>query len=197
MSLIESLYIRNNIGIDIGDGLTIPILLNRSIPTINTIMFSISEVNTSYLFKIYIGNNTLSQDNVFLTNINIISPEKTIYIEFSINNLLYYNNTLLVIISTKKDILNRYIINTNVYLNISIDAINRVVDIDNYKLKFELINCVELIKLKITKKEIILDDSTHNIFIRKIENLYTIIGTLSNQKLLDIKTNLKNKFFLN
>jgi hypothetical protein len=74
---------------------------------------------------------------------------------------------------------------------------NSSIDIDNYKLKFELIQCTELIKNKITNKQLKLDDVTIKAIYEKIDKINSEINTLSNQKLLDIKNNLTNKFFLN
>jgi hypothetical protein len=193
MSLIKKVSIKNKIGIDIGDGLSIP-LIENNIPSINKIQFIIREINTPYHFNVLSGNNILSKDNILIDSIDITSPEKIIYIEFNINNLLYSYNKLLITISTKTMILNQRLVNI---VEDDIICINKTVDIDNYKLKFELIDCIQLIKIKIEKKEIILDNDTCNILYDKFNKLDSIIDGMSNQKLLDIKTNLKNKFFLN
>ena len=196
MNLIHNYSLKNIIGFDIGNGLTSP-LLSNTIPCSNTIQFIMPEINISHSIKIYVGNNILSKDNILLTTIDITSPEKVIYIQFSISYLLYFSNIILVIISTKTKILNiLFIPILEKYLTIEQKYIDTIIDIDNYKLKFELLTLIDLLKNKIIKKEIILSIDTTNILYEKIEKITTMIDELSNQKILDIKNNLKAKFFL-
>ena len=195
MNIINTIYINNIIGIDIGNGIMFPILQPNYIPYSNKIQFIIPELNSCYKIMIYIGNNVLSCDNILLDTINIISSEKVIYINFFINNCLYYNNKLLVTISTKIKYMNTYLI--DIPQNNKLEIIDKIIDTNNYKLKFELIQCTELIKNKIINKQIILDDSTIEAIYQKIDKINNNIDTLSNQKLLDIKNNLTTKFFLN
>jgi hypothetical protein len=196
MNIIHNYSLKNIIGFDIGNGLTTPILKN-TIPCSNTIQFIMPEINTSHSIKIYVGNNILSKDNILLTTIDITSPEKVIYIQFSISYLLYFSNMILVIISTKTKILNiLFIPILEKYLTIEQKYIDSIIDIDNYKLKFELLTLIDLLKNKIIKKEIILSIDTTNILYEKMDKITTMIDELSNQKILDIKNNLKVKFFL-
>jgi hypothetical protein len=196
MNIIHSYLLKNIIGFDIGNGLTTPIL-NNTIPCSNTIQFIMPEINTSHSIKIYVGNNILSKDNILLTTIDIISPEKVIYIQFSISYLLYFSNMILVIISTKTKILNiLFIPILEKYLTIEHNYIDSIIDIDNYKLKFELLTLIDLLKNKIIKKEIILSIETTKFLYEKMDKITTMIDELSNQKILDIKNNLKAKFFL-
>lgn len=104
---------------------------------------------------------------------------------------------ILVIISTKTKILNiLFIPILEKYLKIEHNYIDSIIDIDNYKLKFELLTLIDLLKNKIIKKEIILSIETTNILYEKIDKITIMIDELSNQKILDIKNNLKTKFFL-
>jgi hypothetical protein len=197
MDIIHCNLLKNIIGFDIGNGLTTPILRNNVIPCSNIIQFIMPEINIFHSIKIYVGNNILSKDNILLTTINITSPEKVIYIQFSISYLLYFTNMILVIISTKTKILNiLFIPILEQYLKIEQKYIDSIVDIDNYKLKFELLTLIDLLKNKIIKKEIILSIETTNILYEKMDKISTMINELSNQKILDIKNNLKTKFFL-
>jgi len=104
---------------------------------------------------------------------------------------------ILVIISTKTKILNiLFIPILEKYLTIEQKYIDTIIDIDNYKLKFELLTLIDLLKNKIIKKEIMLSIDTTNILYEKMDKITTMIDELSNQKILDIKNNLKAKFFL-
>ena len=196
MNIINTNYSNNAIGIDIGNGLMCPILTPNYIPCSNQIQFVIPEINNVYKILLYTGNNILSDDNILLDLINIISSEKVININILINDYLYYTNKILITISTKKLILSTYLI-TVPYLKTKLNILDKVIDINNHKLKFELIQCTELIKNKIICKQIKLDESIINTIYEKIDKIMSMINTLSNQKLLDIKINLTNKFFLN
>ena len=192
-------YIINNIGIDIGDGLTNTVLKSSPCPCINTIPFVISNILEKYKISIYSGNNILSSDNLYIATINISSNEKIIYIKFTINNLLYYNNLLLVEIYTKTKLLNIYCfpIKLNIKSNINNLNINNLnINKYNYKLKFELRQCIDMINNKIKNKDIILSDDNKIILQSKIIHIIDNINNMNNQKLLEIKTNLKKKFFL-
>jgi hypothetical protein len=180
-----------NIGFDIGDGLTKSVI--HQIPCSNTIQFIMPEINTNHSINIYIGNNKLSKNNILLFKLDIISPEKVIYIDFIMSYLLYFSNLLLIKISTKTKLLNVLLIPIT---NIKPVEIIESIDIDNYKLKFELVTLIDLLKNKINKKEIILSSDILNLIYQKIDKINSVIDTLSNQKLLDIKNNLKAKFFL-
>ena len=195
MNIINTNYNNNIIGFDIGNGLMFPILTPNYIPCSNQIQFIIPELNNYYKIKLYIGNNILSDDNIYLDTINIISSEKIIYIEFLINDCLYYNKKIFITISTKTIQLNSYLIDIPHLMN-KLSIIDKVIDINNYKLKFELIQCTELIKNKIINKQIKIDDNTIDTIYQKIDKINSMINTLSNQKLLDIKNNLTTKFFL-
>jgi len=196
MNIINVYSLKNIISFDIGNGIASPIL-NNTIPCSNIIQFIIPEINNVCSIKIYIGNNILSKDNIYLTTIDVISPEKVVYIEFIISYLLYFSNTILVIISTKTKVLNTLFIPIlEKYLTSQLPTCVDSIDIDNYKLKFELLTLIDLLKNKIIKKEIILSIETLESLYEKIDKINTLIDTLPNQKLLDIKNNLKTKFFL-
>ena len=196
MNILKTNYNNNTIVIDIGNGLMCPILTPNYIPCSNQIQFIIPEINNYYIVSLYTGNNILSVDNILLNNINIISSEKVININILINDYLYYTNKILITISTKKTVLNTILINIP-YFTKKLAILDKIIDIDNYKLQFELIQCTELIKNKIINKQIKLDENTINTIYKKIDKINSMINILSNQKLLDIKTNLTIKFFLN
>ena len=103
---------------------------------------------------------------------------------------------LIIKISTKTKLLLCRIYCLNLIIKNTKIVDEERVDITNYKLKFELKQCIDSIEKKIEKKELILDSETILILNEKIILINKMIDTLSNQKLLDIKTNLKNKFFI-
>jgi hypothetical protein len=196
-NIISSNYIKNIIGIDIGNGLMCPILSNGIIPCVNQVQFIVPVIMDEYKIDIYIGNNILSSDNILLNTINITSPEKIVYIEFKMTNLLYYNRLLHVIISTKTKNISEYLFNINEdYLNNLHNITDRIIDVYNYQLKFDLIDCIKTIQTKIDKKNIILNEATLNILNNKFKQIIDNIDLVTNQKLLDIKNNLKLKFFI-
>jgi len=193
MEIIIKKYLEYNIGIDIGDQL-ITILLNKnvSIPSTNTISFSVSNINKNYIFDLYCGTNILSKNCSFIDCINICSPEKVIYIESTVDPMMF----LIIKISTKTKLLLCRIYCLNLVIKDTKIVDEEMIDITNYKLKFELKQCINLIEEKIERNELILDSDTILILNEKIILINKMIDTLSNQKLLDIKTNLKNKFFI-
>ena len=195
MSIILYKTIGNNIGIDIGNDIMFTILKNnQSINYNNTISFVIPEIMTSYKILLYMGNNILSSNNIFLDYVNIISPEKVIYITFLVSEILYINNLLLVFIRTKTKLISSHFINI-VYSHVNI-AIDMNIDVYNYKLKFELIQCIELIKNKIKNNVIILSYDMIILLEEKFKNIINNIDIFNNQKLLDTTKNLRNKFFI-
>ena len=199
MSIVLYKKLINNIGIDIGNGIMLIILknnqpINYTISQDNTISFIIPEIMVSYKILLYMGNNILSSNNIFLDEINIISPDKVIFITFIISELLYVNNLLLLYISTKTKLISYHFINI-IYSQINL-SIDMDTDIYKYKLKFELIKCIELIRDKIKNRVIILSYEMIVLLEKKLNQIISNIDTYNNQKLLDIKKNLSIKFFL-
>ena len=149
-SIINTNYLKNNIGIDIGNGMMTNVFNSFIVPQSNTIEFIIPTKMEKYKIDIYMGNNILSSDNILIYSYDIISPMKVIYIKFMINNMLYINNLLYITISTKTKTLFDNIIQ---FYNIEIPYIHREIDMINYKLKFELKECIEMISIKIQNKD--------------------------------------------
>ena len=192
MEIIIKKYLEYNIGIDIGDQL-MTILLNKniSIPSTNTISFIVSNINENYMFDLYRGINILSKDCSFIDSINICSPEKVIYIESTIDPMMF----LIIKISTKTKLLLCQIYSLGTVIQNTFVNSDKI-DIANYKLKFELKQCIDSIEKKIKTNELILDSDTILILNEKIILIRNMIDTFSNQKLLDIKNNLRKKFFI-
>jgi hypothetical protein len=191
MEIIKSKYLEYNIGIDIGDHLIINLLDRYNIlPTSNTIIFSIPILNIEYTFNLYIGNSILSKNCFFIESIKIKSPEYTIYIETSV-----FNNCIYIIKISTKTILLFY----HVYIlpnQINVIETNENIDIYNYKLKFQLTETIKIIKNKIQNSHIILTNEDIILLNLKFTEIINKLDILNNQKLLDIKNNLSNKFFL-
>ena len=191
MEIIKSKYLEYNIGIDIGDQLIINLLDRYTIlPSSNTIIFSIPILNIEYTFNLYIGNSILSKNCIFIEPIKIKSPEYTIYIETSIFNTCIY----IIKISTKTTLL---LYRVYILLNkVNLIEINENIDINNYKLKFQLTETINIIKNKIKNLHILLPTEDISLLNCKFKEIINKIDILTNQKLLDIKNNLSNKFFL-
>ena len=72
------------------------------------------------------------------------------------------------------------------------------IDINYYKLKFEINQIIKIIRKKINMNYIILNDEEKNIlnnkFINLLNNIYN--NNITTQKMLDIKNTLKTKFFI-
>ena len=197
MNIIQYRVIGNNIGIDIGNSIMLPILENHnSIPCSNTISLNIPETMKEYKILLYIGNNKLSKNNKFIDEITIVCPYNKVYIEFILSDILYINNLLLVKIKTKTKLIAYYIIQLPISFSYDNICIDNCIDIYNYRLKFELIQCIDTIRNKIKNNVIILSCDTIILLEEKINQIISNIDNYNNQKLLDIKKNLCNKFFI-
>ena len=188
MDLINSNKLEYNIGIDAGDNITnILFNYNTILPNNKNISFIIPEIDEEYIIKILIGNNILAEDNRVLDIITIHTDNKKIFID------MYVNFYLFIHIETKNKTIYKNIININ---NYNIDYINKEIDINNYKIKFELCQVVNIIRKKIKMNYIILDDEEKIHIENKLNLLMNNINTFTNQKMLDIKTLLKTNFFI-
>ena len=194
MSIICSKYIINNIGIDIGDGLMTTILYHdTTIPSSNTITLIVPEINNNNNITIYCGNNILASDNMMLQSIIVKSPEKIIYINFTISIMSSYMNQLCINVMTKTILLMREFINIPCS---KIALLEKTIDTYNYKIKFELKQYINIIISNINNNNIkMLEEDKHPI-LKKLDQIINMMDQLSNQKLLDLKTNLKNKFLI-
>ena len=193
MNIVQSYKLLYNIGIDAGDNLS-NILFNKNtiLPSINKISFIIPEIDEEYIIKIIIGDNELSDDNNILDIIPIKIETKKIFLEIKID--LYY---IYININTKTNTIYKKILLFN-QDNYNIDYLNKIIDINYYKLKFEIEQIIKIIRKKIRLNYIILDEEEIIIledkFKRLINNIQ--IKSLTNQKMLDIKCNLQTKFFI-
>jgi hypothetical protein len=183
----KSMY---NIGINAGDNIT-NIILNKNdiIPTQNKISFIIPELEEEYNILLVMGDNILASDNIILDNIHIKTNEKVIYIHF-----LFNISYIFLKIETKGKVIYTNVI---LYYDNNIDYIIKDVDIELLKNQFEIIQLIKLIRKKITRNHIILSNEEYYILDEKLLKITNNLCTISNQKLLDIKNTLKNKFFLN
>ena len=65
-SIIKTNYLKNNIGIDIGNGMMTNVFNSIIVPQSNTIEFIIPTKMEKYKIDIYMGNNILSSDNILI-----------------------------------------------------------------------------------------------------------------------------------
>jgi hypothetical protein len=192
-TLIESNKLKYNINIDAGDNLS-NILLNKNtiLPTINNISFIIPEIDEDYIIKIIFGDNELSLDNIILDIIPIKIETKKIFLEIKIN--LYY---IFITINTKTNTIYKNILLFN-QDNYNIDYLNKIIDINYYKLQFEINQIIKIIRKKIKLNYIILDEIDKQLLEDKFNNIIDKVNNkkVSNQKILDVKNNLKQQFFI-
>ena len=197
MNIIPSIKLNYNIGIDGGDSITtILIDKNTIIPCDNKMTMSIPDNMEEYNIKILIGPNILSIDNVLLDDIKIINNrqnEKVLFLYIKIN--ISY---IFIIIETKlrniyKNIINYRNINDSLIKYIDVD-----IDIPYYKITFELNNLIKNIRNKIKLNYINIDDETKILLEDKFNNITIKLNEkqLTYQKILDIRNNLKNTFFI-
>ncbi len=189
MALICSQQVKYNIGIDAGDNLT-NIIINKNdyLPINKKISFVIPEIDEEYDIKFLMGDNILAEDNVLLKNIKIKCKEKKIFL--NINFDIYF---IQIEINTKTECVYKEIIN---YYNDNINYYEKTIDTSYYKLKFDIIQIIKTIRKRINLNYIILDEESKNILETKFNNLLNNLDSMSNQKILDIKLQLKNKFFI-
>ncbi len=195
MEIISSNLLKYNIGLDVGNNLT-NIIFNKNtiIPNYNKISFIIPELDEDYNINIIMGDNILASDNILLETIKLIIKErieKVIHLELFLE---YYG--IIIKIDTKiktiyQNIINYYNNDNNIliYKNIEIDTVF-------YNLRFDILQTIKIIRKKICLKLILLDDESKEILEDKLSKIVSNIDNLSNQKMLDIKNNLKMSFFI-
>lgn len=189
MSIIPVCLLKYNIGLDVGNNITNVLFeKNALIPNYKKISFIVPELDEEYNINILMGDNILSSDNIILETINLKNIEKVIHLE-----LFLYNYYIIIKINTKtKNIYNNVI---KYYVN-NIINFYKTIDINHYNLKFDITQTIRLIRKKINLGLLIFDNETKLILEEKLTKILDNIDNLSCQKMLDIKNNLKIKFFI-
>jgi hypothetical protein len=188
MDIIVSNTLNYNICIDSGNELSSIIIPKNTIqPFNNKISFIIPEIDEEYNIKIIMGNNILTSDNVILDDIKLKLSDKKIFINIKLDMYIFIK------IDTK---INTIYTNVIKYYNNEIPYYNKLIDIDNYKLKFDLLQTIKIINKKINNNSILLDEESIEYLRSKFQIVINTINTITNQKLLDIKNNLKKQFFI-
>ena len=191
MEIISSKILKYNIGLDAGDNLTnILFEKNTIIPNNKSISFIIPELDEDYKIDIIMGDNILATDNIVLEHIELNNLEfKKIF--FDIKLSLY---GIIITISNKAhNIIYQNILN---YYDNNIIYYDKIIDIAFYKLKFDILQTIKIIKKKIKLGLLIFDEDTKILLEDKLNKIINSIDTLHKQKMLDIKNNLKAKFFI-
>jgi ABC-type sugar transport system ATPase subunit len=191
MEIISSKLLKYNIGLDAGDNLTnILFEKNTIIPNNKSISFIIPELDEDYKIDIIMGDNILATDNIVLEHIELNNLEfKKIF--FDIKLSLY---GIIITISNKAhNIIYQNILN---YYDNNIIYYDKIIDIAFYKLKFDILQTIKIIKKKIKLGLLIFDEDTKILLEDKLNKIINSIDTLHKQKMLDIKNNLKAKFFI-
>jgi hypothetical protein len=189
MELIPIKLLNYNIGIDVGNNIT-NIIFNKDsiIPNYNKLSFVIPELDETYNINIIMGDNILASDNILLETIKLSDVKKVIHIELFLE---YYG--IVIKINTKANRIYNNVIN---YYNNKIIYINKEIDTVFYNLRFDILQVIRIIRKKINLGVLILDDESKNILEDKLNKIVINIDSLSNQKMLDIRNNLKMKFFI-
>ena len=182
MNIILYNKLNYNIGIDIGDNIT-----NKLIK--NNMTLIIPELDEEYNINLVMGDNILATDNILLHNIKIKTSIKVIYLE-----IIVFRYYMIIVIRNKINVI-LYIDSVSFSYNI-IPYIDRNIDIDNIKLKYEILENIKLIRKKINLRHIILTEDDIIILEEKLNKIINNIDIIPNQKLLDIKQNLNNMFFI-
>jgi D-ribose pyranose/furanose isomerase RbsD len=193
MELILYDKYKYNIGIDVGDNLT-NILYEKDtlLPCNKKISFIIPELDEEYIISIVVGNNILTEDNNIIHQIKLYNlNNKTIHINFIFDKYYIFIN-----IESKISILYSVVLN---YIDCTIPFFNKIIDISYYKNKFEIKQIIKIIRKKINLNHIILDEESKIILeskLTKILDNIDVIDNINNQKMIEIKTTLKHKFFI-
>lgn len=189
MELISSKLLSYNIGLDVGNNLT-NVLFNKNtiIPNYNKISFVVPELDESYNINIIMGDNVLASDNILLEAIKLSDIKKVIHIELFLE---YFG--IIIKINTKAEQIYHNVIN---YYNNEIIYKNIEIDTVFYNLRFDILQAIRIIRKKISVGVLILDDESKEILEQKLSKIVSNVDNLSNQKMLDIKNNLKMKFFI-
>jgi hypothetical protein len=188
MDIITLTNLKYNISIDSGDELSnIIIPKNTILPCNIKISYIIPEIDEDYNLKIIIGDNILSIDNIILDEIKLKLSDKKIFIDIKLDMYIFIK------IDTKIKTIYTKVIK---YYNNEIPYYNKSIDVNNYKLKFDLLQTIKIINKKINNNSILLDTESKDYLISKFNIVINTINTISNQKLLDIKNNLKKQFFI-
>jgi len=191
MEIIKSNILKYNIGLNAGDNLTnILFEKNTIIPNNISISFIIPEIDEEYNIDVIMGDNILASDNILLERINLKNIQvKKIYL-----NIVLISYGIIITISNKaQDIIYNNIIK---YYNNDIIYYDKIIDQSFYKLKFDILQIIKIIKKKIKSGLLIFDEETNNILDDKLNKIVNNIDSLHKQKMLDIKNNLKVKFFI-
>ncbi len=195
MNIITPYYLKYNISINGGDGISnILFMKNTLLPETIKMSFVIPDTDMDYNIHIVMGDNTLSDDNVLLHSVNI--------------NMETINSMNIKVLYMKIVLLPFYIIlsidikNAEFYKAIFTYYKNTIttqikdIDITMYRLQFELKQIIMIINKKIRKGSLMLDSDTEIILKDKLLKLENNLNNMSSAKLLEIKNNLKNKFFI-
>ena len=195
MEIISSSLLKYNIGLDVGSNITNILFEKKTIiPNNKKISFIVPELDEEYNINVIMGDNILASDNIILETINLKNVEKVLYLE-----LFLYNYYIKLTINTKS----KCIYNNVITMNINYDNLiyfDKNIDIDNYNLKFDITQTIRLIRKKINLDLLVFDNDTKLILEDKLNKIIEAINNnnniMSNQKMLDIKNNLKIKFFI-
>jgi hypothetical protein len=195
MNIIKPYILNYNISVDGGDHISnILFMKNTIIPATMKMSFVIPEADMDYNIRIVMGDNILSSDNILLhsttVNMQIINKLNIKVLYMTINLLPSY---IILSIDMKKSQLYRA---SFPYHRGNIITHIKDIDITMYRLQFELKQIIMIINKKLKKGSLMLDFDTEVILKDKLMRLESNLSNMTNAKMLEIKNNLKTKFFI-
>lgn len=195
MDIITPHMLNYNISVDGGDHISnILFMKNTIIPATMKMSFVIPEADMDYNIRIVMGDNILSSDNILLhsttVNMEIINKLNIKVLYMTINLLQSY---IILSIDMKNSQLYRA---SFPYHRDNIITHIKDIDITMYRLQFELKQIIMIINKKLKKGSLMLDFDTEVILKDKLMRLESNLSNMTNAKMLEIKNNLKTKFFI-
>lgn len=194
MNIIKPHILNYNISIDAGDNISnVLFMKNTIIPATMKISFVVPETDMDYDIFIVMGDNILASDNILL-------HKTTIDVKKINNNLKVLYMT--VVLLSSHIILSIDVKNADFYkavfpyYNYNITTLVKNIDVTMYRLQFELKQIITIINTKINKGSLILNTNVEKSLRDKLIKLENNLINMTNAKMLEIKNNLKNKFFI-
>jgi len=195
MNIIKPHTLNYNISVDAGDSISNILFMKTTIiPATMKMSFVIPEADMDYNISIVMGDNILSSDNILLHKTTIsmetINNKNIKVLYMTVILLPYY---IVLSIDMKNADFYKAVFP---YYNDNIITHIKDIDITMYSLQFELKQIIMIINKKINKGVLMLDIDTENILKEKLIRLENNLINTTNAKMLEIKNNLKTKFFI-
>ena len=195
MNIIIPPVLNYNISVDGGDCISnILFMKNTILPTTMKMSFVIPEADMDYNICIVMGDNILSSDNILLhcvtINMKVINSMNIKVLYMTVSLLQSY---IMLSIDIKNAEFYKAIFP---YYKDNIVTQIKDIDINMYRLQFELKQIIMIINKKIKTGLLMLDHDTETTLKDKLMRLESNLSNMTNAKMLEIKNSLKTKFFI-